>query len=135
MYCYVVVYLLTHICTHTYIHTYIHTHIHTYTHTYIHTHTHIHTYIHTYSPNLYAYFPFGLGYRSCIGRHLAMVKTNHFIVLKCVKLLLQIEAKVLLVKLLQAFTITLPNGYKPGVAVRSSIQPKDKIPVIVELRK
>jgi len=45
------------------------------------------------------------------------------------------EAKVVLAKLLQNFTISLPENYKLVPADRTTKQPKDNVSCTLELRK
>jgi len=45
------------------------------------------------------------------------------------------EAKVVLAKLLQMFTISLPDNYKLVAAIRTTTQPKDNVPCTLEFRK
>jgi len=45
------------------------------------------------------------------------------------------EAKVVLAKLLQMFTISLPENYKLVAAARTTTQPKDNVPCTLEFRK
>ncbi|KAL5463995.1 hypothetical protein EMCRGX_G032950 [Ephydatia muelleri] len=61
-------------------------------------------------PNPFIYFPFGVGHRSCIGRHFAMM-----------------EAKLILSRLVQTFQLTLPDGYKLEIVERTTRQPCDNI--------
>jgi len=48
---------------------------------------------------------------------------------------IQMEAKVLLSKLYQNFTISLPENYKLVPAARATIQPKDNVPCTLEFRR
>ena len=50
------------------------------------------------------------------------------------KLLIQMQAKVILCKLLPSFIFRLPDGYKPEIVARNTFEPKDKVPVTVTLR-
>ena len=49
-------------------------------------------------------------------------------------ILIQMQAKVILCKVLPSFIFMLPDGYKPEIAIRVNFQPKDKVPVTVILR-
>jgi len=44
------------------------------------------------------------------------------------------EAKVVLAKLLQNFTISLPDNYKLVAAARITMEPKDNVPCTLEFR-
>ena len=48
---------------------------------------------------------------------------------------IQMEAKVVLSKLLQNFTISLPEDYKLVPVARATTQPKDNVPCTLECRK
>ncbi|KAL5473734.1 hypothetical protein EMCRGX_G028268 [Ephydatia muelleri] len=61
-------------------------------------------------PGPFVYFPFGVGHRSCIGRHFAMI-----------------EAKVILTRLLQTFKVTLPPTYMLVVEQKITQQPKGDV--------
>ncbi|KAL5473718.1 hypothetical protein EMCRGX_G028252 [Ephydatia muelleri] len=61
-------------------------------------------------PGPFVYFPFGVGHRSCIGRHFAMI-----------------EAKVILTRLLQTFKVTLSPTYTLVVEQKITQQPKGDV--------
>ena len=47
----------------------------------------------------------------------------------------QMEAKMILARLIQTFKLTLPPDYKLVVVQRGTLQPKDDVPCAVELRE
>ncbi|PIK42222.1 Cholesterol 24-hydroxylase [Apostichopus japonicus] len=68
--------------------------------------------------NPYAYFPFALGPRVCIGQHFAMI-----------------EAKVIMSKIFQAFNFSLVPGVELRCINDMTLQPLDKTPLYLTLRK
>ena len=82
------------------------------------------------SPNVY--FPFGIGHRSCIAKHFAMVTLNliNYPVPLCELLYqhtTQMEAKLILLRLVQNFKVTFPDGYKLDLVERISKYPRDDV--------
>ncbi|XP_071832486.1 cholesterol 24-hydroxylase-like [Apostichopus japonicus] len=67
---------------------------------------------------LYAYFPFSLGPRVCIGQHFAMI-----------------EAKVIIAKLLQKFDFTLVPGVELEYLAEVTLKPKHRTPLYLTPRK
>ena len=84
-------------------------------------------------PGPFVYFPFGLSHRSCIGRHFAMVSELHH-VLESTPLIChpQIEAKIILTRLLQTFKVTLPPSYKLVVEQFTTVRPKGDVPCTLQ---
>ncbi|KAL5497025.1 hypothetical protein EMCRGX_G013418 [Ephydatia muelleri] len=68
-------------------------------------------------PSPFVYFPFGVGHRSCIGKHFAMI-----------------EAKIILARLFQTFKVSLPLGYKVEVMEKGTRQPKGDVPCTLQCR-
>ena len=48
---------------------------------------------------------------------------------------MQMEAKVVLSKLFQSFTVSLPENYELVAASRTTTKPKDNVPCTLEVRK
>lgn len=68
--------------------------------------------------HLYAYFPFSLGPRVCIGQHFAMI-----------------EAKVIIAKLLKTFDFTLVPGVRLEYLAEVTLKPKHRTPLYLSLRE
>lgn len=60
----------------------------------------------------------------------------HHLVRACldyVSYVLQMEAKVIVARLVQTFQFTLPTDYKLVIAQRLTVQPKDNVPCTITL--
>lgn len=69
-------------------------------------------------PNSFVYFPFGVGHRSCIGKHFAMM-----------------EAKIAFSRLFQTYKIRLPDNYELVAVQRGTVQTKDDVHCYLECRQ
>ncbi|XP_064406607.1 cholesterol 24-hydroxylase-like [Halichondria panicea] len=67
-------------------------------------------------PSSFVFFPFGLGHRSCIGKHFALM-----------------EAKMILARLIQTYQVTLPSGYQLVRVQRTTMQPQDTVNCTIQL--
>ncbi len=81
---------------------------------YCHSNLHMHGWFY-YRPSSFVFFPFGLGHRSCIGKHFALVRSTQLVRTRCSLLVywcmyilslicLQMEAKMILARLIQTYT-------------------------------
>ncbi|KAK2169796.1 hypothetical protein LSH36_7g20020 [Paralvinella palmiformis] len=68
-------------------------------------------------PSMYAYFPFSLGARSCIGQNFA-----------------QIEMKIFIAKLLQRYSVKLDPEYKFELIEITTLKPNGGVPCLVSHR-
>lgn len=66
-------------------------------------------------PDSFVFFPFGSGHRVCIAKYLAMM-----------------EAKMLLSRLIQTYSLNLPEDYELTQIESSTLQPKGKVPCVLK---
>eukprot|EP00731_Ephydatia_muelleri_P008733 Em0004g1071a len=89
-------------------------------------------------PSPFVYFPFGVGHRSCIGKHLPWSRNVTYPVCMMapfiVSLTSQIEAKIILARLFQTFKVSLPLGYKVEVMEKGTREPKGDVPCTLQCR-
>ena len=81
----------------------------------------------------------GLGTRlaigcNCVSSPIKLVHIQDLKTIVCICCPIQMETKVVLSKLVQNFTISLPDNYKLVAAARTTIQPKDNVPCTLESR-